>query len=127
MQSAKYPECEEILLDDSFTRAKNLYMSLDPATRRSTMRTLIAERNRQWCWLTVNIIVYCLVLYLVPGRGDVGSPAWLFSLLVHVSSIVIFWTFIIGFTISSSFITLRVKHLRALSNDEVSEVSDVQK
>ena len=91
------------------------------------MRTLIAERNRQWCRLTLYFIVYCLVWYLVPGRGDVGSPAWLFSLLVHVSSIVIFWTLIIGFTISSTFITLRVKHLRTLSNDEVSEVSDVQK
>jgi len=127
MQSAKYPECEEILLGNSFTRAKNLYTSLDPATRRSTMRTLIAERNRQWCWLTLYVIVYYLVWYLVPGRGDVGSPAWLFSLLVHVSSIVIFWTLIIGFTISSISVTLRVKHLRTLSNDEVSEVSDVQK
>lgn len=64
MQSAKYPECEEILLGDSFTRAKNLYTSLDPATRRSTMRTLIAERNRQWCRLTLYVIV-CLLSCMV--------------------------------------------------------------
>lgn len=127
MEFTKYPGCEEILLGDSFTRAKNLYTSLDPATRRSTMRTLNAERNRQWCWLTLYIIVYCLVWYLVPGRGDVGSPAWLFSLLVRSSSIAIFWPPIIGFTISSISVTLRLKHLHALSNDEVSEVSDVQK
>lgn len=127
MKSANNSAHEEIVLGDSFTRAKNLYTSLDPVVQRSTMRTLIAERNRQWCWLTLYIIVYCLVWYLVPGRGDVGSPAWLFSLLVHVSSIVIFWPPIIGFTISSISVTLRVKHLRTLSNDEVSEVSDVQK
>jgi len=127
MKSAEYSERNEILLGDSFTRAKNLYTSLDPATRRSTMRTLIAERNRQWCWLTLYVIVYCLVWYLVPGRDDVGSPAWLFSLLVHVSSIVIFWTLIIGFTISSTFITLRVKHLGVVSGDEASDVSNVQK
>lgn len=127
MQSTKYPECEEILLGDSFTRAKNLYTSLDPATRRSTMRTLIAERNRQWSWLTLYIIVYCLVWYLVPGRGDVGSPAWLFSLLVHLSAIVIFWPLIIALTILSIFVTLRVKHLSVLSIGEVSDVSGVQK
>lgn len=127
MKSTNNSVCEEILLGESFTRAKNLYTSLDSTTQRSAMRTLIAERNRQWCWLTLYFIVYCLVWYLVPGRGDVGSRAWLFSLLVHVSSIVIFWTLIIGFTISSIFVTLRVKHLRTLSNDEVSEVSDVQK
>lgn len=127
MESTKYPECEEILLGDSFTRAKNLYTSLDPVAQRSTMRTLNAERIRLWCWLTLYIIFYCLVWYLVPGRGDVGSPAWLFSLLVHLSAIVIFWPLIIALTISSISVTLRLKHLHTLSNDEVSEVSDVQK
>lgn len=127
MKSENNSVCEEIFLGNSFTRAKNLYTSLDPVAQRSTMRTLNAERIRLWCWLTLYIIFYCLVWYLVPGRGDVGSPAWLFSLLVHLSAIVIFWPLIIALTILSIFVTLRVKHLRALSNDEVSEVSDVQK
>ena len=127
MKSANNSAHEEILLGNSFTRAKNLYTSLDPIAQRSTMRTLNAERIRLWCWLTLYIIFYCLVWYLVPSRGDVGSPAWLFSLLVHLSAIVIFWPLIIALTILSIFVTLRVKHLSVLSISEVSDVSDVQK
>ena len=102
MKSANNSVCEEIFLGNSFTRAKNLYTSLDPVAQRSTMRTLNAERIRLWCWLTLYIIVYCLVWYLVPSRGDVGSPTWLFSLLVHLSAIVIFWPLIIALTIRNS-------------------------
>lgn len=127
MKSTKYAECEKILLGDSFTRAKNLYTSLDPATQRSTMRTLNAKRNRLWCSLALNIIVYCLTLYLAPSGGDIGSPTWRLSLLVHLSSVILFWPFIIAFAISGILVTLRVKHLRTLSNDEVNDVSDVQK
>lgn len=39
----------------------------------------------------------------------------------------IFGIVIITLTILSIFVTLRVKHLSVLSNDEVSDVSDVQK
>ena len=60
MKSTNDSACEEILLGNPFTRAKNLYMSLDPVAQRSTMRTLNAERNRLWCWLTLYILVYYL-------------------------------------------------------------------
>ena len=127
MKPTKYSEREEILLGDSFTRAKNLYASLDPATQRSTMRTLNVKQNLRWCSLALSIIIYCVAWHLVPSSGDIGSPTWRLSLLVHLSSIVIFWPFFIAYTIRSVLLALRVKRLGVLLNGEVSDVSDVQK
>lgn len=127
MKSANNSAHEEILLGNSFTRAKNLYTSLDPVVRRSTMRTLNAERNRLWCWLTLYILVYCLAWRSFPSEGDLYIPISLIFALFGMFFIPIFGIVIIALTILSIFVTLRVKHLNVLSNDEVSNVSDVQK
>ena len=127
MKSANNSAHEEILLGNSFTRAKNLYTSLDPVVPRSTMRTLNAERNRLWCWLTLYILVYCLAWRSFPSEGDLYSPISLIFALFGMFFIPIFGIVIIALTILSIFVTLRVKHLNVLSNDEVSNASDVQK
>ena len=127
MKSANNSAHEKILLGNSFTRAKNLYTSLDPVVQRSTMRTLNAERNRLWCWLTLYILVYCLAWRSFPSEGDLYSPISLIFALFDMFFIPIFGIVIIALTILSIFVTLRVKHLNVLSNDEVSNASDVQK
>ena len=127
MKSANNSAHEKILLGNSFTRAKNLYTSLDPVVQRSTMRTLNAERNRLWCWLTLYILVYCLAWRSFPSEGDLYSPISLIFALFGMFFIPIFGIVIIALTILSIFVTLRVKHLNVLSNDEVSNASDVQK
>lgn len=126
MKSTKYSEREEILLGDSFTRAKNLYKSLDPATQSSTMRTLNVKQNLRWCSLTLSIIIYCVAWHLTPSSGDIGSSTWRLSLLVHLSSIMIFWPFFIAYTIRSVILALRIKRLGVLLNGEANIVSDVQ-
>lgn len=48
-------------------------------------------------------------------------------MMFGVFFIPMFGMYIVLLAVFSIFVTLRVKHLRTLSNDEVSEVSDVQK
>lgn len=123
MNSAERQRCEAILLGDSFITAKNLYMSLDSAARCSIIEVLIAERDRLWCRVALSIMVYCIVWYLVPSDGDKGFSL---SLMFGMFSFGIFWPVIVIFTILGIFTTLRVKNLRALSNEDFSDVSDVQ-
>ena len=127
MKFANSSAHEEILLGNSFTRAKNLYTSLDPVVQRSAMRTLNVERNRLWCLLTLYILIYCLAWRSFPSEGDLRSPISVFFAVFGMFFIPIFGIVNIALTILSIFVTLRVKHLSVLSNDEVGNVSDVQK
>ena len=127
MKSVNNSAYEEILLGNSFTRAKNLYMSLDTVVQRSTMRTLNAERNRLWCLLTLYILIYCIAWRSFPSEGNLHSSISLFFAVFGMFFIPIFGIVIIALTILSIFVTLRVKHLSVLSNGEFGNVSDVQK
>jgi len=127
MKSANKSVHEEILLGNSFTRAKNLYTSLNPVVQRSAMTTLNVERNRLWCLLALYILIYCLAWRSFPSEGDLHSPISVFFAVFGMFFIPIFGIVIIALAILSIFVTLRVKHLSILSNDEVSNVSDVQK
>lgn len=129
MKSAEYSERNEILLGDSFTRAKNLYTSLDPAAQRSTLKTLKAKRNRLWCRVILYIPVCCFVWHALPclDNDSLCSKISVFVMMFGVFFIPMFGMYIVLLAVFSIFVTLRVKHLRTLSNDEVSEVSDVQK
>lgn len=124
MNSAEREQCEATLLGDSFINAKNLYMSLDSADRFSIIEVLIAERNRLWCKLSLSIMVYCIVWYLVPSNGDKGFSL---SLMFGMFSFGFFWPLITIIAILGIHYTLRVKKLRNLSTDRVGDVSDVQK
>ena len=129
MQSAKYPECEEILLGDSFTRAKNLYTSLDPVAQRSALKTLKAKRNRLWCRVILYIPVCCFVWHALPCLDNDGlrSMISIFVMMFGVFFTPMFGMYIVLLAVFSIFVTLRVKHLSAVSRGEVSDVYDVQK
>ena len=126
MKSWEREQYEAILLGDSFINAKNLYMSLDSADRFSIIEVLIAERDRLWCRVALSIMVYCIVWYLVPSNGDIGTPAFHRSIMFGMFSFGFFWPLITIFAILGIHYTLRVKKLRNLTTDRVGDFSDVQ-
>lgn len=129
MKSAEYSERNKILLGDSFTRAKNLYTSLDPVAQRSTLKTLKVKRNRLWCRVILYIPVCCFGWHSLPypNEDSLYSVISVFCVMLGMFFMPIFSVYITLLAIFSIFITLRVKHLGAVSGDEASDVSNVQK
>lgn len=129
MKSTKYSERNKILLGDSFTRAKNLYTSLDPAAQRSALKTLKAKRNRLWCHVVLYTPVCCFAWHSLPypNEDSLYSVISVFYVMFGTFFMSIFSTYIVLLAIFSIFITLRVKHLGAVSGDEASDVSNVHK
>ena len=125
----KNSERNKILLGDSFIRAKNLYTSLDPAAQRSALKTLKAKRNRLWCHVILYIPVCCFAWHSLPypNEDSLYSVISVFCVMFGMFFISIFSMYIVLLAIFSIFITLRVKHLSAVSGDEASDVSNVHK
>lgn len=140
MKSTDKSECEDITSGDDIAN-KNQFMALNPAEQRCRIKSLIDERNHMCYKAALFVLCYSIALYaypnkadmeyfalrVFPGRVDISRIVWIVIDLSGMVFLVSQCMAALLCTILCARLTLRIKRLRTLANEKISDVSNVQK
>ena len=140
MKSMDKSERDDIAFDGDIAN-KNQFIALNPAEQRCRIKSLIDERNRTCFKGSLFVLCNSIALYaypnkvmvdyvalrVFPGRVDISRIVWMVIDLSGMVFLVSQCAATLWCTILCTRLTLRIKRVRALANEKISDVSDVQK
>lgn len=140
MKSTDNSEREDVTSDEGAAN-ENQFMALNPEEQRCWIKSLIDERNRTCFKGALLVLCYIIVLYaypdkvmvdyvalrIFPGRVDISRIVWMVIDLSGMVFLVFLCWAILWCAIPCTRLTLKIKRVRALANETISDVSDVQK
>ena len=140
MKSTDNSECEDVTSDEGAAN-ENQFMALNVEEQCYRIKSLIDERNRTCFIGALLVLCYIIVLYaypdkvmvdyvalrVFPGRVDISRIVWMVIDLSGMVFLVSLCWATLWCAILCARLTLRIKRVRALANETISDVSDVQK